>query len=205
MNFAVGRRPNGGRPGVPFVRHNAAQERAMAPREKPKAYYLKLGSGREQVVGESHDRYHVGWIKLRSLQFEPSPGAVTGTGQAAPRERRGCRGRAVQVHGPQLAGALRRGEQRKTLQVGSARGCRRRYRHSTISHELHRRPVASFSQNPDVAPDPAPTELPDQLPNVEYNYNPVRADALDLLQSIFKSLGLARPTIRGRRGSRKSW
>ena len=56
----------------------------MPPREqakeKPKAYYLKLGSGSEQVVGECQDRYHVSWIELRSFQYEASRGSSTGTG-----------------------------------------------------------------------------------------------------------------------------
>ncbi len=28
------------------------------------AYYLKLDSGKSQIIGTSRDRYHVGWIKL---------------------------------------------------------------------------------------------------------------------------------------------
>ena len=35
----------------------------------PEIYYLKLGSGRDLVLGESRDEHHVGWIKLKSVSI----------------------------------------------------------------------------------------------------------------------------------------
>ena len=48
----------------------------------PNAYYLKLGSGGEHILGESRDRHHMGWIKLESFWMGDSskPNGATGTG-----------------------------------------------------------------------------------------------------------------------------
>jgi len=53
----------------------------------PSAYYVKLGSGADQISGASRDRHHIGWIKLVSFWMGDSranaataaagPGSVT--------------------------------------------------------------------------------------------------------------------------------
>jgi type VI protein secretion system component Hcp len=178
-----------------LVRHNAAQERAMAPRAKSKAFYLKLGSGREQVVGESQDRYHVGWIRLRSLQFEPSPAVVTGTGTGGGPGKAPLSELTLSKFGDRnsqelfLATSNGRHFRSALLEVADEDTGIPRFRMS-FTDVL----VTSFSQNPNVGPnDPAPIDVfRISFGDLEYNYNPVpEPDAVDMLQSIFKSLGLA--------------
>jgi type VI protein secretion system component Hcp len=43
----------------------------------PNAYYLKLGSGSDQILGDSRDRRHMGWIKLSSF-WTGNPSNPTG-------------------------------------------------------------------------------------------------------------------------------
>ena len=52
----------------------------------PNAYYLKLGSGTEQIPGGSRDKYHEGWIKLDSFGMgdtsKTTGGSSGGAGKA---------------------------------------------------------------------------------------------------------------------------
>jgi len=46
----------------------------------PTSYYLKLGLGDEQVLGDSSDPHHRGWIKLEAFSFGSSNSGAHGAG-----------------------------------------------------------------------------------------------------------------------------
>ena len=53
----------------------------------PSAYYVKLGSGADQISGASRDRHHIGWIKLVSFWM----GDSRANAATADAEQRGAR------------------------------------------------------------------------------------------------------------------
>jgi type VI protein secretion system component Hcp len=172
------------------TRQNAGEERVMPPVRKPKAYYLKLGAGRDQVVGTSRDRYHVGWIKLRSL-YQETPGFGAGGG----------RGKATVTEF-----LLSKLEDRTSSEMFLAASGGRTFKSAAIEVADPETGIPQFRMNftdvvlggfkadPDVSIGEAGPieEFRLNFANVEFNYNPIAEESVgDILQSIFKNLGLA--------------
>jgi type VI protein secretion system component Hcp len=172
------------------TRQNAGEERIMSPVRKPKAYYLKLGSGRDQVVGSSRDRYHVGWIKLQSLYQEtPGFGSGGGPGKATVPEfllsKRADR-TSQEIF---LAASGGRAFKSAAIEIADAATGIPQLRMNFTDVVL-----GGFKGSPDVPiSESGPIEeFRLNFANVEFNYNPIAEEnAGDLLQSIFKNLGLS--------------
>jgi type VI protein secretion system component Hcp len=157
-----------------------------------KAYYLKLGSGNEQIIGSSRDRYHVGWIKLTGFRPTETGGlspVSAGPGRATISEFE--LSKLEDISSPRLFLASNEGRHFRTaeLEIADER---------TGIPELHVMmtddQVDRYSANPNVgANDPRPSEtFTLHFASLKYNFNPIPPqDALDLLVSVFKTLGLA--------------
>lgn len=165
----------------------------MPPRSKAgqRAYYLKLGSGGEQVVGSSRDRYHVGWMKLQSVVPPGQPGfAVSGGhGRVTSRELAITKFADRTSHELLLAASEGRHYKSAVIDVADAETGIPELR-LTLTDVL----IGRFTVNPNArAEDPGPGEtFALDFGNLEYNYNPIPEENVgDMLQSVFKSLGLA--------------
>jgi type VI protein secretion system component Hcp len=155
----------------------------------PNAYYLRLGSGKSQILGTSRDRYHMGWIKLESFsQQSERPPSGSGIGPG--------RGTISQFNlmkledrtSPEIFRAVHEGRSFKSadVEVAQARTGIPKVRMSltdvllgtySLNAGFLSERVESFSLN---------------FAKVEWNYNPIPDEtAGDMLQLAFKSLGLA--------------
>lgn len=152
------------------------------------AYYLKLGSGGDQIPGESRDRYHVGWMKIESVQWGIAGGGATGSSTVAVKEI--AMTKSADGSGPALQRACSTGQP-----FGSAV--------FEIADPATKRPKTRFdftdllvvSYGPSSSPPVAPkASVPIdaftlQFASVQTNFNPVVEDALD---KFLKALGLTK-------------
>jgi type VI protein secretion system component Hcp len=158
------------------------------------AYYLKLGSGNDHIVGGSRDRYHVGWIKL--IGFYPAAqtgmgahGTGMGAGKAAISQFE--LSKFEDISSPRLFVAASEGRHFRTaeLEIADERTGIPKLRISFTDVML-----GPYSANPNAGPDdPGPSEtFTLSCAELTYNYNPIpQENAADILMSIFKTLGLA--------------
>jgi type VI protein secretion system component Hcp len=173
----------------------AGRERTMPPREDL-GYYLKLGSGEDQVIGESRDRYHVGWIQLQSFAPERSHTA------SAYRISHGEAGQS-----PLQDLVLTKFEDRSSQELARAAMWGTTFKSAVIDLAGATTGIAvyrlSLSQAVIIGvsvSSHAPADLGIHKPveawrinfvSAQFNYNPVPAeDVGDALELVFKALGL---------------
>ena len=162
----------------------------MPPVRKPKAYYLKLGSGRDQVVGTSRDRYHVGWIRLRSL-YQEAPGFGSGGGPGKATVTEFLLSKLEDRTSPEMFLAASGGRTFKSaaIEIADAETGIPQLRMNFTDVVL-----GSFGAKPDASINESGPieEFRLNFANVEFNYNPIAEESVgDILQSVFKNLGLA--------------
>jgi type VI protein secretion system component Hcp len=159
----------------------------------PHAYYLKLGSGKSQLTGTSRDPHHVGWIKLISFQWGSEGSGMgahgSGAGSGRPAATELTVSKMVDRLSPHLMLASHNGAyfDSAVLEIADARTGRPTLRVSLsdILIKTHSSPdghIESFTLD---------------FNRLEFNQSPIAEDELEeILQSVFKSIGLGRTVSR---------
>ena len=160
----------------------------------PSAYYLKLGSGPDQLLGGSRDRHHMGWIKLESFWMgnESHPSGATagvGTGKAT---------------SPDIV--VSKTTDRASTDIFMAANDARVFRSAMIEIADEKSGVPKvrltltdvmlehFSVNANATVSQGQSErFKLVFRGAEWNHNPIAEESVgDILQTAFWSLGLAR-------------
>jgi type VI secretion system secreted protein Hcp len=158
----------------------------------PQAYYLKLGSGKSQLAGTSRDAHHVGWIKLIAFYWVDATNGSTGGGGGA--------GKATftQVSVTKVADSTT-----PHLMLASANGAHFDSAVLEVADARTGRPSLRVNMSDIMikshgVPDGETETFIVDFGSIEFNHNPIAEDALDeMLQSVFKSIGLGRTVSRG--------
>jgi type VI protein secretion system component Hcp len=156
-----------------------------------KAFYLKLGSGDEQIIGSSRDRYHAGWMKLIGFRAAETGTGTAGVGAGKATVSEFELAKFADISSPQLFLASNEGRHFRTaeLEVADDRTGIPELRVTMTDVQVGR-----YSGNPHAgASDPGPGEsFMLTFATLQYNFNPIpQENAVDLLVSVFKTLGLA--------------
>jgi type VI protein secretion system component Hcp len=153
----------------------------------PHAYYLKLGSGKSQLTGTSCDAHHVGWIKLMAFHWEETKSLEAsgggGPGKVAFRELNVSKVPDRITSQLMLATHDGMGFDSAVLEIADARTGR-----PTLRVDMSDVMIATHAV---VQGQTETFRL--SFRTVEFNHNPTTEDGVDeILQSVFKSIGLGR-------------
>jgi len=167
-----------------LARQNVGEERAMH-----RAYYLKLGSGKSQLMGSSRDRYHVGWIKLLAFA-QPNTGTYP-AGAGTVKFSEFVVSKLQDRSSSEIFRAVHEGRHFNSADVDLAdtRTGIPRVRFSFTDVLLD-----AFTANRDMRiEDQVPSEsFSLKFAGMKLNHNPIPEETVgDLLQTVFKGLGLA--------------
>jgi len=161
----------------------------------PNAYYLKLGSGKSQVFGTSRDRYHVGWIKLTGFYplSDSRATSMVGDGGGGPGKVTSSEiavTKWTDRSSPELMQAAHGGRPFNSadLEIANEQTGIPKLRMS-FTHVL----LGRHGSNGGGLSDPGPVEtFTLQYADMKLNHNPIPEESVvDMLQTVFKSLGLA--------------
>ena len=160
----------------------------------PNAYYLKLGSGTDQIPGGSRDKSHVGWIKLGSFAMSDnsrSNGATAGggAGRATASEIVVSKPTDQASTALYMAASGGRAFNSATIEVADEKSGVPKLR-LTLTNVM----LVDFSANTNATVSRGPSEtFKLNFAGAEWNHNPLAEESVgDTLQTAFWSLGLAR-------------
>ena len=157
----------------------------------PNAYYLRLGSGRSQIVGTCRDRYHVGWIKLTGFSpFADLPVHNSGGGPGKATSSEIAVSKWADRSSAELMLAAHGGRPFNSadLEIADERTGIPKLRMSFTDVLLGR-----HGSNEGGLSDPGPIEtFTLSYASMKLNHNPIPEESVgDMLQTVFKSLGMA--------------